>query len=401
MCEKWKAGQALFKGSRAVPLMKTFLSCFVLLECLLAAGGTGGALAGEGEIPPEMRLEALPHAAPVPGDNAMTKERVALGRLLFFDPILSATQKVACATCHHPRHGWADARPTPVGIGGSGLGPERVRAEAVGMPALLRNAPTILNVGFNGLVAGHKLDPAQAPMFWDARAHGLEAQVLHPVSADAEMRGDAVAPAAALAEAVKRVARVAEYQKLFAEAGEGGVNVRGLIKSIASFERSLVAVDTPFDRFMRGDQAALNESQQRGMKVFQRAGCSHCHGGPMFSDFKLHFIGVGGGAGEAAVEFRTPTLRNLGHTAPYMHNGSQRTLEDVLNFYDQLSDEVSETLDGGDAARQPPLDPLLKRLQLTPEDFPDLMAFLQALNDEDYDRSAPERVPSGRTVGGD
>lgn len=387
---------AIDKGGEFSFAMFYRAQLFALAFGLLAMVGVARAA---DTLPVEMKLEALPQNAPAPTDNAMTGPKVALGRLLFFDPILSATQKVACATCHHPSLGWADGRATPIGIGGAGLGPSRVRRDVVAMAALLRNAPSLLNVGFNGLVAGHPLDPRAAPMFWDGREQGLEAQVLHPIGAGAEMRGDTMATAS-MAEAVARVATVPEYRRLFAEAGERAVTVDGLTRSIASFERSLVAANSPFDRFMRGETSALDAAQQRGMKVFERAGCIQCHGGPMFSDFKRHSIGVNVTAGEATNEFRTPTLRNLKQTGPYMHDGSQRSLLDVLNFYDQLSDEVSETLDGGDAARQPPLDPLLKHLQLTPEDFPGLMAFLEALNDDHYDRSVPDQVPSGLTVGG-
>lgn len=118
----------------------------------------------------------------------------------------------------------------------------------------------------------------------------------------------------------------------------------------------------------------------------------------MFSDFKLHFIGVTDSSPDGRRELRTPTLRNLRHTAPYMHRGSLRTLDEVLAFYERLSDAVSETLDGGDATAHPALDPLLKRLDLNAEDFPDLETFLEMLNDDGYDRSVPPKVPSGLPV---
>lgn len=139
--------------------------------------------------------------------------------------------------------------------------------------------------------------------------------------------------------------------------------------------------------------------QQRGMEAFQRAGCALCHNGPMFSDFKLHAIGVTD-ATTSRREFRTPTLRELRHTAPYMHNGSVRTLEEVMLFYDRLMDHAAETLDGGDDASLPPLDPLLRRLNLLPEDHAAILAFLEALSSDDYDRSVPDKVPSGLLVPG-
>lgn len=360
------------------------------------------ALSGEQAIPPEMRLEALPARVPDPRDNPSTPAKVVLGRVLFFDPILSATKEVACATCHHPRFGWGDGRATPIGVGGRGLGPARTFLAANPFAPIPRNAPTLLNVGFNGLTAGAKPDPAAAPMFWDARVAGLERQVIEPLRSREEMRGDGCSEADAVEQAVHRVRAIAEYRDLFGKAfgtarGEP-VTAGHLTQAIAAFERSLVNADTPFDRFQRGDKSALNTEQQRGLVVFQNTGCIQCHGGPMFSDFKLHFIGVADSTLDGRREFRTPTLRNLRHTAPYMHNGSQRTLRDVLVFYEALSDAVSETLDGGDTATQPRLDALLKHLNLNADGFSVLESFLDSLNDDRYDQAVPARVPSGLPV---
>ncbi len=371
--------------------------CLLLWAQLL----TGGALAAEPVVPPEMRLEPLPLRAPEPADNPTTPAKVALGRLLFFDPILSATKDVACATCHHPRFGWGDGRATPIGVGGRGLGPERKLVAANSFAPLARNAPSLLNVVFNGLVAGVKPSAATAPMFWDARVQGLENQALVPVRSREEMRGDLCAETDSVEQAVGRVQAIAEYRELFGKAFDStsneGVTAKRLTHAIAAFERSLITTNAPFDRFLRGDKLALMAEQQRGLRVFQDAGCIQCHGGPMLSDFKLHFIGVADSTADGRREFRTPTLRNLKHTAPYMHNGSQRTLRDVLVFYEALSDAVSETLDGGDTTTQPRLDPLLKHLNLIADDFSALEAFLDSLND-DYDRSTPARVPSGLPV---
>jgi cytochrome c peroxidase len=207
------------------------------------------------------------------------------------------------------------------------------------------------------------------------------------------MRGDGCAEGDAVRQALDRVRSDEGYRRKFAEAFgvsvDRGVTAENLARAIAAFERTLIAPNSPFDRFQRGDASALNAEQQRGLRVFQTAGCIQCHGGPMFSDYKLHFIGVTDPTRDGRLEFRTPTLRNLRHTAPYMHNGSLRTLDDVLIFYEQLSDAVSETLDGGDAASHPPLDPLLKLLNLSPAEFPSLTAFLDSLNDDSYDRSTP------------
>ncbi|MCB1225924.1 MAG: hypothetical protein KDK99_08965, partial [Verrucomicrobiales bacterium] len=319
-------------------------------------------------IPPEMKLAALPRSAIDPPDNPSTPEKVALGRLLFFDPVLSATEKVACSTCHHPRYGWADGRATPLGVGGRGIGPQRLLSEPSGIEPLQRNTPGLLNVGFNGLVSGSTYDPEKAPMFWDAREAGLEAQLLHPIRSRAEMRGDACADSEAVAAMVDRVRRVTGYREKFSHAfpeqSHEPITATTIAAAVAAFERSLIGGNSPFDRFQRGDSTALTEPQQRGMKTFEKAGCIQCHGGPMFSDFKRHVIGVPGTGADDRQALRTPTLRNLGLTAPYLHRGQARTLEDVLIFYEQLMDTVSETLDGGDASLDPPLDPLLKHLHL-------------------------------------
>lgn len=353
-------------------------------------------------LPPGMQLAALPPRSPEPADNPTTAARIELGRLLFFDPILSSTRDVACATCHNPRFGWADGRATPIGIGGVGDGPARTFHTPDSVPLLTRNVPTVLNVGFNGLVTGVPPDPAAAPMFWDSRERSLEQQVFTPLKTLGEMRGPACAENAAVPQAVQRVRALAEYrerfQTAFGPSTREVVTAGHLAQAIAAFERSLVTTRTAVDQFLAGDAQALNDEQQRGLQVFQEAGCLQCHGGPMFSDFKLHFIGVVDNTTDGRREFRTPTLRNLRRTAPYMHNGSQRTLRDVLMFYDGLAEAVTETLDGGDTTVQPPLDPLLKLLNLNPDDFPALEAFLEALNHNDYDQSVPAKVPSGLPV---
>lgn len=321
-------------------------------------------MAQEPALPPEMQFAPLPSAAPMPADNAGSPAKVALGRLLFFDPILSATGHIACATCHQPALGWTDGRTT-----------------AFGVESLKRNTPTILNVGFN----------TGGVMFWDNREQGLEAQSVHPIRSHDEMRGGNNTEREALDLAVQRLQAVPEYREHFQNVFQGDVTARRITQAIAAFERSLVTAETAFDRFLRGDKSALTQQQERGMKAFTKSGCQHCHGGPMLSDFKLHVIA---GPGERRA-FRTPSLRNLPHTAPYLHNGSLRTLDDVLLFYEQLMDEVSETLEGGDNAAYPPLDPLMKHLDLDAGDFADLKAFLESLSETDYDKSAPDELPSG------
>lgn len=360
--------------------------CFA---CLLLGFSTAPAE----DARPDLRIEALPRSAALPTD---TPAKVALGRLLFFDPILSATGDVACATCHHPHFGWADGRPTPLGVHGEGLGPRRRLVRNAPFQPLRRNTPTVLNAAFNGIESGRAFDPAMSPMFWDGRVLGLEAQALAPVRTREEMRGEVCAEADALTAMVDRLNAVPEYRRRFGDA----ITPAEVAGAIAAYERTLLAADAPFDRFMRGDRQALTPEQQRGMQVFQKAGCALCHNGPMFSDFKLHNIGLTD-TGTNRHEFRTPTLRNLKHTAPYMHHGGSTTLDEVLLFYDRLMDQAAETLEGGDSGTLPPLDPLLRQMNLLPEDHAPLAAFLDALNDDSYDRSMPERVPSGLPVAGE
>jgi cytochrome c peroxidase len=211
------------------------------------------------------------------------------------------------------------------------------------------------------------------------------------------MRGDGCSDATAVAQMAERVRAIAGYRAFFENAFGSQVSGTNIARAIACFERSLVTQETAFDRFIRGDTTALDATQQRGLKVFQEAGCIQCHGGPVFSDYKLHFIGVTDPGPDGRSEMRTPTLRQLRHTAPYMHNGSLRTIRDVLVFYEALSDAVSETLDGGAALSQPPLDPLLKHLNLNADDFPALEAFLDVLS-SDYEQAVPATVPSGLPV---
>lgn len=358
------------------------------LACLLL----GWDVAWAEEAAPNTTLEALPRTASLPSD---TPEKVKLGRLLFFDPLLSATQDVACATCHHPQHGWADGRPTPLGVHAEGLGPQRrLVRDALFLP-LTRNTPTVLNSAFNGIESGKTFDPARSPMFWDSRVLGLENQALAPLRTREEMRGEACADADALSAMVERLKTVPEYRRLFGQE----INASRMAEAIAAYERKLIAADSPFDRFMRGDKSALTAEQQHGMRVFQKAGCALCHNGPMFSDYKLHNIGLTDSSTNRQ-EFRTPTLRNLRHTAPYMHHGGSTTLDEVLLFYDRLMDQAAETLEGGDADTLPPLDPLLRQMNMLPEDHAPIAAFLEALNDDSYDRSVPEHVPSGLPVPG-
>ena len=355
----------------------------------------------------------LPRTVAAPVDNPTTPAKVTLGRLLFWDPVLSGPRDVACATCHHPQFGYAERRDLSIGVTGVGLGPRRRFTKDGGIPLVKRNSQTILNVAFNGSDLDGAYDPAAAPMFWDVRARSLETQALEPLKALEEMRGHAYPEDQAVETAVARLDAIAEYRRLFAAAfgGDRAVTAANLGKALAAFQRTITAANAPFDRYMRGDRNAMSDAQLRGMRRFERIGCVRCHNGPMFSDYKLHVLGVpdnpalpasDGGAGDRGTgdryAFRTASLRNLAFTAPYMHSGIFETLEDVLEFYDDVDSRRGN--DRNPNVGREELDPLLRQLRGVDEDDVDLIAFLEALSDPGFDKSIPPRVPSGLAVGG-
>ena len=358
-------------------------------------------------------LAALPAHVEAPADNPTTPEKVALGRLLFWDPILSGSEDIACATCHHPDFGYTDGRDLPIGTGGRGLGPKRI-FPGTAAPLVKRNSQTILNVAFNGIDMDGHVDPADAPMFWDARAHGLEAQALAPIESLEEMRGPRVQEGRGVAEAVRRVSRVKEYRSLFTQAfgSAAAVTAENLARAIAAFERTIITTDAPFDRYMRGDHTALTDVQIRGMASFESHGCIQCHNGPMLSDYKVHVLGVSDnpklGAWDPGVDhrfaFRTPTLRNLKYTGPYMHSGLLGSILDVIGFYriagtgNGFVHFDAPTLFNGRLLLASPVardqvDPLVRQLVVI-QRIDDVAEFLDSLNGS-FDRTIPARVPSG------
>ncbi len=382
--------------------------CLALIVVLSAVTGTTA----------QSRLAALPLQAPAPPDNPTTPERVALGRALFWDPILSGQKDVACATCHHPDFGYSDGLDLSIGVNGVGLGAGRSFDAGHPQRLVKRNSQTVLNVAFNGLSAGSGAGPAEAPMFWDLRTRGLEAQALEPLKALEEMRGDAYGEDRALREVVARLSAIPEYQRLFARAfgGTSPISEGNLGRALAAFQRTLVASNSPFDRYLRGDSTALTADQIRGMERFQSVGCVNCHNGPMFSDFTAHVLAVPDNrkltASDAGVSqsyaFRTPSLRNLSVTAPYMHNGVFATLDQVIDFYERVSGGGRGGRGGagrGGRGLNPQvertqIDPLARQLNMRGRSQRDLIAFLGALNDPEFDRTVPDRVPSGLAVGG-
>jgi cytochrome c peroxidase len=286
-----------------------------------------------------------------------------------------------------------------------------------------RNSPTVLNTVFNGVDRRRRRRgsdgtsvsdlQARAPMFWDNRTRSLEAQALEPIKAFEEMRGSAYTEDVAVDSAVARLQANTEYVALFEEAfGQGTiVNADHLAEAIAAFQRSLVAMDSPLDRFRAGDSTALTAQQQRGLRDFDDAGCDRCHRGRMFSDYNLHAEGVGENPqlsepdeGAGRFRFRTPSLRNVALTAPYMHNGMLATLEDVLRFYDNGRSENPNVVNGrgrGDDRSVPRLDRSFRRVDdMSDRQMQDIVAFLGALTDENFDKTIPLRVPSGLPPGG-
>jgi cytochrome c peroxidase len=349
----------------------------------------------------------LPRSVGAPADNPTTPAKVALGRLLFWDPVLSGPKDVACATCHHPDLGYAEDRDVSIGVGGIGLGDDRRVGRDRSIPLVKRNSQTILNVAFSGSDEAGHYDPVSAPMFWDIRVRSLEAQALEPLKALEEMRGLTYSEGEAVGVVVGRLNAIPEYRRLFAEAFAGlAPTADTLGKALASFQRSLTATNAPFDRYMRGDETAMTSSQLRGMRRFERIGCVNCHNGPMFSDYRLHVLGVpdnpvlpmSDSGAENRYAFRTASLRNLAFTAPYMHNGLFATLEDVLDFYDDVDSRRGNDRNANVSRDQ--LDPLLRQLRGVDDDDEDLLAFLGALSDGSFDRTTPRRVPSGLAVGG-
>jgi len=375
-----------------------------------------------------------------------------LGQMLFWDPILSGNRDVSCATCHHPDFAYADSRDLSIGTLGVGLGPDRMQTT---VPPVRRNAHTIVNTAFNGLNNGRgrgrgqnrddvsnnstpvfqNVNQERAPMFWDSRVRSLELQALEPIKAYDEMRGDAFTKDDALDSVVARIKGISDYIKLFKKAygDEVIINASLIGSSIAEFERSLVAVNSPFDKYRAGDKEALSSEQLRGLQAFRDVGCDNCHRGAMFSDYQLHALGVkentqldtaDNGAGR--FRFRTPSLRNVALTAPYMHNGTFKTLEEVVQFYNTGRSENPNVVAvdggrrggnrgifgffGGDGQAQQQgandnnlatLDNRFRRVDdMSASQMSDIVAFLKALTDENFDRTIPTMVPSGLQPGG-
>jgi cytochrome c peroxidase len=286
----------------------------------------------------------FPKAIPAPTDNQPTLERVKLGKMLFFDPRISGSQWISCATCHNPVLGWSDGLPTALGNG---------------MLGLKRSTPPITDSGFDRF------------LMWDGRYHNLEDQAVGPIQAKGEMNGS-------IEHMVATLKSKPGYVSQFERAYPGtGITQDTVAKAMASFERTIVSNDSPFDDWVNGKQKAMSAGAERGFALFAgKAKCALCHQPPFFSDDGFHNIGLkGDDQGRYSLvpvkvlqgSFKTPTLRNVARTAPYMHNGAYSTLIEVVEHYNR----------GGDTKEH--LDPNIGPLNLSGAEEQDLVEFLRSL----------------------
>ncbi|CBL44375.1 Cytochrome-c peroxidase [gamma proteobacterium HdN1] len=293
-------------------------------------------------------------AVPVPADNALNADRIALGKQLFFDPRLSGDSNMSCATCHNPLFGWSDGLPTAKGSKSMVLG---------------RASPTVINTAYNTL------------QMWDGRKKSLEDQAMGPMMSNQEMNMN-------IPKLLDFLQKTPDYSASFNKAYPGeAISEVTIAKAIASFERTVLSNDSQFDRWIKGDKNAMTAQQVNGFKLFvnpDKGNCAVCHSAPNFTDNGFHNIGLAsfGGAtpdvGRFAEKplklmkgaFKTPTLRDITLTAPYFHDGSASTLEQVVDHYVQ----------GGEVKTN--LAPNLKSLTLSSNEKADLVAFMRALTSD-------------------
>jgi cytochrome c peroxidase len=305
-----------------------------------------------------------PSSVPFPADNPFTAEKARLGEMLFFDPRLSGAGYISCASCHNPALSWSDGLPRAIGHG---------------MTEGRRRTPTVLNAAWADL------------LMWDGRKENLEEQALGPMSAPVEMRQDLdLLPA--------KLGAIGGYREAFDAAFPGvGLTVENVAKAIATYERTIVSGNAPFDRWVAGDEAALSSAARRGFVLFEtKANCATCHSGWNFTDNGFRDTGLpDGDRGRAEIlalpsmehAFKTPTLRDVARRAPYMHDGSLATLKDVVEHYDR----------GG--VDRPSRSQEIAALNLTPEEKDDLVAFLETLTGDDAPVHVPVLFAGPRTAG--
>ena len=314
------------------------------------------ALALAGAVSTVSAAEALPTTAPAPADNPTTPEKVALGQMLYHDPRLSSTGTVSCASCHNTMLGGEDNRPNAMGVNGQTGG---------------RSAPTVWNAAFNKV------------QFWDGRAASLEEQAAGPVTNPIEMGMKS------WDDVVARLKTIEGYQEAFEKVfGKDSISKDNATKAIAAYERTLITPNSPYDKYVQGDESALTEQQVRGMNKAVELGCTGCHSGPAFNgpgmfhkfpvnnsgffEAKYHFKKDKGLAevtkkAEDENMWKVPTLRNVALTAPYFHNGSVKTLDEAVKIMAKL--QLNQDLSDAEVA--------------------DVVAFLNALTGEFPKQSMP------------
>lgn len=291
-----------------------------------------------------------PASIPFPEDNPFTEAKAKLGQALYFDPRLSRSNMQSCASCHNPSFAWGDGLPKGVGDNMHELG---------------RRSPTILNAAWS------------EALMWDGRFETLEEQALGPIEAAVEMNMP-------LDELLEKLSKIEGYSPLFAAAFDGDAEITAdrIAMAIATYERTVISGEAPFDRWIKGQRSAMSTSAERGFQLFNgKARCAACHSGWRFTDDSFHDIGlddddIGRGAELPGIvkmqhAFKTPGLRNIDQRAPYMHDGSLATLADVVEHYD----------DGG--MRRPSLSDDMKPLSLTAQEKKDLVAFMESLTSDD------------------
>lgn len=340
----------------------------LLVLCVLGAGSGSVQASPSGHAPhgtvtidgvtvPD--VGPLPTVVPIPSSNLNYTAKIELGKQLYFDGRLSKNNAISCAFCHNPGTGFADPRQTSIGVGG-GVGG--------------RQSPTVYNTGLNHV------------QFWDGRARSLEEQAIGPIHNPVEM-------AETHEHVVAKLGKIKGYQQQFRAVFGTDVNLQSIAEAIAAYERTVLSTNSAFDKYVLGAQKAMDEAAVRGLALFKgKARCILCHNGPNFTDNQFHNLGVPQvgpmkeDLGRFAVSraekdrgaFKTPTLRSITETAPYMHDGAFKTLEEVVEFMDQ----------GGGS--NPNLSPLVKPLNLTAEEKSDLVAFLKALAGEPIPFSMPQ-----------
>jgi cytochrome c peroxidase len=304
-----------------------------------------------------------------PEDDPYSATKVELGRFLYFDKRVSSDGTLSCASCHAPEKAFTDGAPVSTGISGQKGG---------------RSAPTVINRAYS------------TQQFWDGRSPSLEDQAKGPIANPIEMTAEKSADAAHAA-VVKRLKAVPGYVKMFEKVfGTKDFHIDHVAKAIATFERTVYSGNSPYDRYNAGDKKAMTEPQIRGMDIFfNKVACDSCHLGFNFTDGSYENVGIGmnkekpdlgrfvvSGREEDKGAFKTPTLREIEHTGPYMHDGSLKTLEEVVEHYDK----------GG--IKNAHLSARIKPLKLSERDKSDLVAFLKSLSGEGWQQiKAPGKFP--------